>query len=117
MKIRFDCPKCHKTWSSECGNTQWFYKLVEKQNATGRITGCALFFKVHTYGQKCERCNSWGKLDPYDDEYERLAKVFVNHLAKQMGKTPPFPEGTQRKSNMRRKHQSSRCGACAAGVC
>ena len=117
MKIKFDCPKCHREWTSAYGNTQWFYKLDEKTKETGGFLGCALFFKVHTYGQRCEKCNSWGQLNPYDDEYDRLAKVFVNHLAKQMNRNEPFPEKAQKRSNMKRKHQSSRCGACAAGVC
>ena len=49
MKIKFECPKCHKTWSSAYGNTQWFYKLDIRRKKTGGLIGCALFLKVHTY--------------------------------------------------------------------
>ena len=49
MKIRFECPNCHKTWTSLYGNTQWYYKLEIYRSRRGRILGCTLSFKVHTY--------------------------------------------------------------------
>ena len=118
QKIKFECPTCKKEWSSACGVTQWFYKLQILKDRRGSVLGCTLFFKVHAYTQKCLRCHVSGKIEPYDDEYERLSKVMCNTLAKKMCVPEKFPKpGDQRKSNMRKPHQKSLCGACAAGVC
>ena len=117
MKIRFECPNCHRSWSSANGVTMWFYKLDVHKDRAGKVLGCSLYYKVHTYTQKCERCDGNGKIDPYDDEYGRLAKMLCNALASKLDLDPPFKIGNPRKSNMRRPHQKSRCGACKAGVC
>ena len=118
MKIKFECARCSRTWSSSYGNTQWYYKLDVHRDSAGQVLGCSLYFKVHTYTQKCERCDGNGKIEPYDDEYERLAKTLCNALAGRLDRTPIYKLGTQRPSpNMRRGHQKSRCGACKAGVC
>ena len=81
MKIKFECPNCKRSWSSLYGNTQWYYKLDVQRDSSYHVTGCTLYFKVHTYTQKCEKCDGQGKIDPYDDEYERLAKTLCNSLA------------------------------------
>ena len=106
MKIRFECTRCSREWSSAYGNTQWYYKLDVRRGPRGGISSCTLSFKVHTYYQKCERCNAAGKINPYDDEYDRLAKVFCNGLANDMGLPPRFTNtGNQRPSpNMKRAH-------------
>ena len=117
MKTKFECTTCHREWSSMYGNTQWYYKL-EILRSGEKITGCKLFFKVHTYTQKCERCNGQGKINAYDDEDERLSQILCNKLAVQMGLPEKFKIKAQRPSpGMRRGHQRSRCGACKAGVC
>ena len=106
MKIRFECTGigCGRDWTSACGITQWYYCLKPIRNQRGSILGYQLFFKVHAYTQKCERCEGQGKIDPYDDEYDRLSKRLCNHLAKEMNCKPKFKEAEPRKSNMRRPH-------------
>ena len=68
MKIKYECPRCKNEWTSGYGNTQWYFKLEKRCKPTGGIIGYALYFKVHTYYQKCERCDVAGRLEPYDDE-------------------------------------------------
>ena len=49
MKIRFECTRCSREWSSAYGNTQWYYKLDVRRGQRGGISSCTLSFKVHTY--------------------------------------------------------------------
>ena len=105
MKIKYECPSCKKEWTSGCGNTQWYYKLETQKGPNGDgVTGYTLHFKVHSYYQKCEKCNVAGRLEPYEDESERLSKIFVNGLAKELGMEPPFTFKGQRGGNPRRSH-------------
>ena len=113
-KVKFQCSKCNKRWTSLNG-TVIFHYLLSRTEGNGQV-------KMWLLRQKCLRCNDvFESAQWYEKEIE---KVLGNLLVKvqekfydDSGQAQRSLNTNQCSANMSSNHRKDLCEACSKDVC
>jgi hypothetical protein len=99
-KLKFDCTRCRKTWSSMKGSLEivlWNQSKICCQ----------------MYSQECSRCRTFGTPTVYSEEFQTL----ILHVIDKYEEAPQPKNIHKTEGQPRTPHKSNLCEACKLGRC